>query len=187
MYAAIAPKWWRVLVAIISVKALRPPKIGQGLEGPQIDDLEPWPQKRILDNIDNYNYGQHVKLLTFTYWLLILCYNRIFSCIATNKNNKICAYWTWYQLKKAKTFYSPAFFIATEATAAVGSLLVIMAIICQWFDILVDGCLVISSDIFFEIYLIYFVIILFDIYALTDQPGPLGCQDRGTFHRCIFL
>ena len=41
MYAAIAPKWWRVLVAIISVKTLRPPKIGQGLEGPQIDDLEP--------------------------------------------------------------------------------------------------------------------------------------------------
>ena len=159
MYAAIAPKWRRVLVAIISVKALRPPKIGQGLEGPQIDDLEPWPQKWILYNIDNYHYGQHVKLLTFTYWLLILCYIRIFSCIATNKNNKICAYWTWYQLKKAKTYYSPAFFIATEATAAVGSLLVIMAIIWQWFDKLVEGYLVISSDIFFEIYLISFIII----------------------------
>ena len=99
----------------------------------------------------------------------------------------MCAYWTWYQLKKAKTYYSPAFFIATEATAAVGSLLVIMAIIWQWFDKLVEGYLVISSDIFFEIYLIYFIIILFEIYALTDQPGPLGCQDQGTFHRCIFL
>ena len=88
MYAAIAP------VARVSCnylcQGLEAPKIGQGLEGPQIDDLEPWPLKWILDNIDNYNYGQHVKLLTFTYWLLILCYIRIFSCSAINEITK-CA------------------------------------------------------------------------------------------------
>ena len=39
MYAAIAPKWWRVLVAIISVKTLRPPKLVKALRAPKLMTL----------------------------------------------------------------------------------------------------------------------------------------------------